>query len=144
MIHLIKLCVGVDSVEELQHWQVKRAAERTRKRIDPRPRHCTRNMPRRHAEVVDGGSLYWVIRHQIQARQRIVEINRITDDDGRPMAELVFDPELIPTRPTPRRPFQGWRYLKAGDAPPDLTSSGGGLEEFPAAIRVTLADLGVR
>ena len=120
MLHLIKLCVGVQSPADLLRWQRQRAALRKAEGLDPRPRHRTRNMPRRREEILDGGSLYWVIRHEIRVRQRIVAIEADEREDGRRCAALVLDLKLVPTEPVPRRPFQGWRYLNAEDAPGDL------------------------
>lgn len=113
-IHIVKLCVGAESVDDLADWQA-----RLMRRQD-RPSHHTRMTPRRAEEVLRGGSIYWVIRRAIRVRQRIVDIRTHEGEDGRSMCELVFDPELVAVQPRRKRPFQGWRYLKPGDAPPDL------------------------
>src|SRR5213080_3873092 len=108
MLHLIKLCVGVDSLDELARWQAKRVAALKKKRAKPELVHVTRQTPKRAAELLDGGSLYWVIRGRIAARQH-----------GLPGCGLVYEPKLVATVRRPRDPFQGWRYLDPKDAPPD-------------------------
>jgi hypothetical protein len=113
-LNILKLCVGVSEIAELAAWQDERLA-RT-KRIY----HVTRMIPRRAAEIVGSGSIYWVIRGMIMVRQKIIAIEPFKDEDGIERCKLVFDPQLVPVRPVPRRAFQGWRYLAAADAPPDL------------------------
>ena len=135
-LHIIKLCVGVSEVEELQQWQDRRL--RDHKQIF----HITRMTPKRADEVLDGGSIYWVIRGVIQVRQRIIDVVRFTDDEGVGRCKLVFDAELVPTRPRPRRAFQGWRYLLAEDAPPDL-ARGARDDTLPPKMRAELAELGL-
>ena len=99
-------------------------------------------MPKRKSEVLDGGSIYWVIRGLISVRQRIVAIEPFTDDEGIERCKLVFDRDLVPVRPAPRRAFQGWRYLEADDAPPDVkTLPGSG--ELSDTMRAELAALGL-
>ena len=135
-LNLVKLCVGVSDVSELAHWQAERL--RQQRRIF----HVTRMIPRRRDEVLAGGSLYWVIKAMIVVRQRIVDIEPFTDADGINRCRLIFDPELVLVRPTPRRAFQGWRYLNAEDAPPDL-ETGDGSAELPSKMRNELAELGL-
>jgi hypothetical protein len=135
-VHLIKLCVGVSDVEEVAEWQ-----ERRRKQFGC-VFHVTRMVPTRADELVDDGSIYWVIRGAVLVRQRIEAVERFTDNDGIGRCKLVFDPELVPVRPVPRRAFQGWRYLSPADAPPDLPASAAG-EELPPKLRAELAALGL-
>jgi hypothetical protein len=143
-IHLIKLCVGVDSIEDLLDWRKKMAAKAKAEGRIYEPGHTTRMMPARREEVLDGGSLYWVIKGVIQCRQRLVDIRAVTGDDGISRCRLVFDPKLVRTRPQPRRAFQGWRYLKPEDAPPDLPGGeAGDLDKMPAEMRRELMDLGL-
>ena len=120
-LHLIKLCVGVDTVEELADWQKRRRAELAAAGLPPYSRHLTRNFPRRADEIVgEGGSLFWVIRREIRVRQRLHAIEEALDHEGRRCCALVFEPELVRVIPRAQRPFQGWRYLEAADAPADL------------------------
>lgn len=143
-LHLIKLSVGSESVESLMEWQHERCAERARVGADPRPRHVTRMFPRRAAELLDGGSIYWVIQRNILARQRLAALEPVRGEDGIERCALIMDTELIRTEPRPRRPFQGWRYLKPEDAPPDLTQDGQVLADMPSELRNALGDLGIR
>ena len=133
MIHMVKLCVGADDVADLENWQ-KRVMQSY-----PRPVHHTRMIPKRGEELASGGSIYWVIRGLIQVRQKIVEVKQITDRTGRKACELVFHPELVGVEPMPKRPFQGWRYLKPEDAPADL-KAGSGAIEMPANLRAELRE----
>lgn len=141
-MHLIKLCVGVDALEELAAWQAMRLETQQRAGIEPELVHRTRQMPRQRDAVLEGGSLYWVIKGVIRARQRILDLREETDGEGRALCAIVFDAALIATRPQPRRPFQGWRYLKTEDAPADLGGFGAGnLAEMPEEMRTELAEL---
>ncbi len=135
-VHLIKLCVGVSEIRELADWQQLRLKQQRR------IYHVTRMVPRRRDEIIDGGSLYWVIKAKVQVRQRIVDIEPFADEDGIGRCRLVFDPELVPVRPVPRRAFQGWRYLKPEDAPPDLSALKGA-DSIPSEMRNELAELGL-
>lgn len=138
--HLIKLSVGTESVETLADWQKQRAAERP----DGLPRHVTRMWPRRDAEILAGGSIYWVIKGLIQCRQRILRLDELFGDDGVRRCAIILDPNLIRTTNVQRRPFQGWRYLSAFDAPPDLTGTASNQEEpLPAELAGALAEIGV-
>ncbi len=142
-VHLIKLCVGVDEVSQLRDWQLKRAEKAKSQGVPYEPRHVTRNTPRRADEVLDGGSLYWVIKRFIQVRQRIVRIEPVTRDDGQAACALVLDPVLVETRPYPHRAFQGWRYLTEPDAPPDKSLVSGDGETLPDLMKAELRDLGL-
>ena len=141
MLHLIKLCVGVDSLQELADWQKKRLREKRAKGQKPELIHITRQMPKRAEELLDGGSLYWVIRGQIMARQALLEL-RPVKKNGVPHCGLVYDKRLVPVRLRPRRAFQGWRYLEAKDAPPDIAELKGA-KGLPESLQRELAVLGL-
>src|SRR5262245_54767475 len=120
-LHLIKLCVGCDSIEELATWQAERLRVRRRAgERGPRLFHRTFQTPKRREELLAGGSLYWVIKGLVQVRQPLIDLCEGTKDDGTPCCLLILKNTLIPVRPVPRRPFQGWRYLDTEAAPPDL------------------------
>ncbi len=140
-VHLIKLCVGVETPRELAEWQARRLkrlaqAGKTRE-------HCHRTLqtPRRRAEILDGGSLYWVIKGFVLVRQRILDLRADAKDDGTSCCGIVLDWDLVPTRPQPRRAFQGWRYLEVADAPPDAKSFADESDEVPRAMRKELREL---
>lgn len=139
MLHLMKLAVGIRDLAHLAERQAARAVS------DPPLRHQTRMFPRRAAEIVDGGSIYWVIAGAMLVRQRIVEIRQEAWDDATTCAGLILDPTLVQVEARPTRPFQGWRYLSAEDAPPDLTATPQGREvaAMPPALRKELASLGL-
>ncbi|WP_425086929.1 DUF1489 family protein [Stappia sp.] len=139
-LHLLKLCVGAGSIEDLQAWIDFRAEERRARGEAPEQCHTTRMVPTRRDELLDGGSLYWVIKGSIQVRQRLIDIRPFTDGAGIKRCDLVLEPILHPTRPHPRRPFQGWRYLKPEDAPADLTRLDGS-GDIPDAMRRELVEL---
>ncbi len=143
-VHLIKLCVGCDSPEDLREWQQKRLAQR-RKRKEPAVlQHVTRSMPKRRDEVLAGGSLYWVIKGLVRVRQRIVGLEATVGEDGTPRCAIVYDPEIIAVMPRQHRPFQGWRYLEPERAPADLlTSEWPSAEEAPPAMLAELRELGL-
>ena len=139
MLHLVKLSVGTEGVEDLEHWQTQRRAQAE----DGLPRHVTRMWPRREAEILAGGSIFWVIKGAIQCRQRIVRLDEVTRADGIRRCAIVLDPSLIRVAATPKRPFQGWRYLNPSDAPPDLTGPRAHEDALPAELSAALAEIGV-
>ncbi len=142
-LHLIKLCVGCDSIQDLEEWiEENQAHARRLKRVHEQT-HTTRMVPKRLEDLLGGGSLYWVIRGQVACRQKLLEIRPFTDGEGIGRCHLVLEPVVVPVEPRPYRPFQGWRYLKAEDAPRDLGRGQGGLAQMPEAMRRELADLGL-
>jgi hypothetical protein len=139
-IHIVKLCVGADSVEDLAEFQIGqlKRAKKLKRRLNP---VCgTRMWPKRVEDVLAGGSLYWVIKGVISVRQRIVAIDDVTDDHGE-RCGLYLDAHLQRTVPQPRRAFQGWRYLEPKDAPADLSAAQGGAD-LPEHLRRQLVELG--
>ncbi len=139
-LHLIKLCVGVDSIEDLRSWQTDRLAALKKRGHKVEIKHTTRMLPKRRVEVLDGGSLYWVIKGFIAVRQRLIDIRPFVDKEGVSRCHLVYDKDLVLVRPLPRRAFQGWRYFEAKDAPADIGKSGRGM---PDKLRRELAELGL-
>lgn len=142
-LHLIKLSVGTESVDGLAQWQAQRSAERAAQGLDPRPRHVTRMWPRREAELLQGGSIYWVICGIVSARQRIETLEEVIREDGIRRCGIVLTPGLIRVEARPRKPFQGWRYLPAKDAPADLDASRQEEADLPAELRDDLIRLGI-
>jgi len=142
-IHLIKLCVGVDEVSQLRAWQRQRTEDAAKRGETYVIQHVTRNTPRRASEILDGGSLYWVIKRYIQVRQRITAIEPVTREDGRAACALVLDPELVETSAYPHRPFQGWRYLPVNDAPSDVSGNATGDSGLPTQMKAELRELGL-
>ena len=135
-LNILKLCVGVSEIEELDSWL--RDCRAGRDTLD----HTTRMFPKRRDDIVPGGSLYWVIRGMILCRQPIAGLEAITGADGIGRCRIVFQPQIILVRPTPKRAFQGWRYLTAADSPPDLPKAGKS-EGMPEKMRRELAELGL-
>jgi len=137
-VNLIKLAVGIESFSHLAQRQEQRVAEGVKLQ------HLTRSTPRRAGEVLEGGSIYWVIKRVIRARQRIIAIDTAVNHKGLPRCALVLDPELVPVAAQPCRPFQGWRYLEAKDTPKDAIGvSGGDIDELPAEMAEELRELGL-
>ena len=136
-LHLVKMAVGAADVDELRRFRAQRYAERGVSWV------YTRNHPRRTDAVLDGGSLYWVVKGQIRARQRVTGFKSERDDNGRAYCLILTDPELVVTLPRAFRPFQGWRYLRADDAPPDLILGppARGEAALPAALKRELRAL---
>ena len=140
-LHMLKLCVGAESVEDQRDSVERRLAMMEAAGQKPEQFHTTRMLPKRAAELIDGGSLYWVIKGNIQARQRFLDVRPFVDVDGISRCHLVLEPVLHETSWAPRRPFQGWRYLDPDDAPPDFGSSDA--SDMPAELRRELAGLGL-
>ena len=141
-LNLIKLCVGCDSVEDLEEWIEFRLDEKRRAGETVEQTHTTRMVPKRVDEIVAGGSLYWVIKAQVQCRQRILAIRPFTDAQGIGRCHFVLEPAVVRTDWQPRRAFQGWRYLQAKDAPRDMPT-GAELGTLPPKLRGELAALGL-
>ena len=142
-LHLIKLCVGCDSVRELEGWIKQRLKDKRKRGEKPEHIHRTRMVPKRAAELVDGGSLYWVIRGEVVCRQRIRDVRPFRDKDGIGRCGLVLDSKVILVAPRPHRAFQGWRYLAAKDAPGDLEKAARGAAAMPEQLRRELRELGL-
>ncbi len=138
-INLIKLSVGTESVDSLRAWHKTRQAQGK----DGLPRHVTRMWPKREAEILNGGSIYWVIKGLIQCRQRILRLDEVIGADGIRRCAIVLEPRLHRTQSVQKRPFQGWRYLPVGDAPPDLPEGRENEDPLPADLNRALAEIGV-
>ncbi len=143
-VHLLKLCVGIESVSQLEEYRAKQRAQARSLGRPDETRHITRMRPRREAELLRGGSLYWVIKGVILARQNILRLETEDGEDGIRRCAIVMAPEIIRTQAAPRRPFQGWRYLPAQEAPPDLGDRQKADENLPDALRLALGEIGVR
>jgi hypothetical protein len=140
-LHLIKLCVGCDSVKDLTDWIRER-----RRRIGGKKSehiHRTRMAPKRAGELTDGGSLFWVIRGEVLCRQRLLAVRPYVDRSGIGRCELVLDRKVVLVEPRPWRAFQGWRYLEQKDAPRDLDRAAPGAGQMPEAMRRELRELGL-
>ena len=140
MINLLKLSVGSVSVEDHEDWQVSQ-----RQHWPPgQAIHVTRMFPKREPEILEGGSLYWVIKGAILCRQRILDLQEVNLGDGIPRCALIMDQEIIRTEAAPRRPFQGWRYLDPKDSPRDLPKARAKDDPLPPALAQALAEIGLR
>jgi hypothetical protein len=142
-LHLIKLCVGADSVKDLEGWIRKRIAEKKRRGQRPEHIHTTRMVPKRADELLDRGSLYWVIRGEVACRQRLLAVRPFRDRDGIGRCQLVLEPKVVLVHPRSCRAFQGWRYLEAKDAPADLARAAPGTAKMPEPMRRELRGLGL-
>ncbi|MBT5265623.1 MAG: DUF1489 domain-containing protein [Rhodospirillaceae bacterium] len=142
-VHLLKMSVGTESVEGLAVWQDLRRREKAKAGQEAVAIHWTRNRPRRGDEVLDGGSIYWVIKGRIRARQRIIRLDEGVNEAGKRMCGLVLDDELVRTELKPSRPMQGWRYLDPDAAPADLGGDGEAGQDLPEDMREELRALGL-
>jgi len=142
-LHLIKLCVGCDSVRDLEDWIKQKLKDKRKRGEKPEHIHRTRMVPKRAAELIDGGSLYWVIRGEIACRQRILDVRPFRDKDGTGRCALVLDRKVVLVEPRPFRAFQGWRYLAPKDAPRELGKAAPGAAAMPEKLRRELRELGL-
>jgi hypothetical protein len=142
-LNLIKLCVGCDSVKDLEQWIRERLKDRKKRGLSREHMHRTRMVPKRADELTDGGSLYWVIRGEIACRQRLLDVRPFVDKEGVGRCHLVLEPKLVLVEPRPFRAFQGWRYLAPKDAPRDLDRAAPGARNMPEALRRELRELGL-
>lgn len=138
-VNLIKLSVGSETVDDMVAWQASKRAQGA----DALPRHVTRMWPKREAEIVNGGSIYWVVKGVIQCRQKIIRLDEVFGNDGIRRCAIVLDPEIVRTQGSLKRPFQGWRYLQSNDAPPDLPKGRSQEDPLPVELNRALAEIGV-
>jgi len=138
-IHLVKLSVGSETVEDMSEWQTTRRAQTD----DGLPRHITRMWPKREQALLNGGSIFWVIKGFLQCRQRILRLDEVIGSDGIRRCAIVLDPHIIRTTSAKKRPFQGWRYLPVSEAPIDLAAQRENEDQLPPELANALADIGV-
>lgn len=138
-LNLIKLSVGTEDVGGMLDWQSSPRAQGP----DGLPRHVTRMWPKRAEEILGGGSIYWVIKGVILCRQKILRFDSVDRGDGINRCGIVLDPDVTRVAATPKRPFQGWRYLQPGDAPRDLRKGSKTQEALPPQLESALAEIGV-
>ena len=150
IVHLVKLCVGVNSIEQLETLQADRRSQAQRRGEQPENVHRTRYRPRRDRELLNGGSLYWIIKGFIRVRQTILRLDELRDDKDNKHCGIVLDPSLVRTELRARRPHQGWRYLETKDVAPDLPPElQNGLSDLnsqngpPAEMAAELRELGL-
>lgn len=141
-INLIKLCVGAESVEDLNDSIARRLEDKRRRGLPVEQAHVTRMTPKRRDDILNGGSLFWVIKGVIECRQTILDLRPVVGEDGIKRCAIVLEPKTVLVEPRPRGPFQGWRYLKAEDAPADLGAQATDTA-MPAQMRRELAELGL-
>lgn len=139
-VHMLKLSVGSESVDSLIDWQTRRSKQRKSGKYY----HITRMWPKRADEILTGGSIYWVIKGVILARQKIIGFDEIIGEDGIRRCGIVLDPTVVRVEATPKRAFQGWRYLDPKDAPSDLAQARQSEDPLPPALASALADIGIR
>jgi len=142
MMHLIKLSVGVATLEELESYRSERAHWWGLDYGEDVHVHRTRTMPKRRGEIEGQGSIYWVISGVIRARQPILRLAEAVDKDGIPRCDIIMAPDMVRVAPRPRQAFQGWRYLDPKDAPPDL-SAAGFAEDGSEELALELSRLGL-
>jgi hypothetical protein len=143
-INLVKLCVGIDSLSHLESYRAENSERSRLQGVDDLTTHVTRMWPKRSTELLNGGSLYWVIKGVVLARQKILRFEERIGADGIRRCAIIMSPEIIKTEAATRRPFQGWRYLKTEDAPPDLTRAREFDDELPSEMNLALAAIGLR
>ena len=142
-LHLIKLCVGCDSVKDLEDWVREKLKDRKKRGLSREHMHRTRMVPKRADELRDGGSLYWVIRGEVMCRQRLLDVRPFVDRGGIGRCHLVLEPKLVLVEPRAWRAFQGWRYLGDKDVPRDLDRAAPGARNMPETLRRELRELGL-
>jgi hypothetical protein len=139
-VHMLKLSVGTEDIAGLTDWQSTPRAQTN----DGLPRHVTRMWPKRGEEILNGGSIFWVIKGVILCRQPILRLDEYIGPDGIRRCSIVSQPGLIRVEATPKRAFQGWRYLPTPDAPRDLPEGRQSEEALPPELSKALAAIGVR
>ncbi|MET0221862.1 MAG: DUF1489 domain-containing protein [Tardiphaga sp.] len=142
-LHLIKLAVGCESIADFKSYLNERMRAAKARGAPQHHIHITRMVPKRDVELLDGGSLYWVIKGEIAVREKLLAIEPFRDSDGVNRCRLVMQPKVFTVSPRPLRPFQGWRYLTHADAPADLGKAAASIEAMPEPMRRELRELGL-
>lgn len=142
-VHLVKIAVGADSIEDIAEFQKQRRAKLKAERGKPILIHKTRNMPKRESEIIKAGSIYWIVKGFIRVRQRILGFEKRADKEGRPYCEIRLDPKLVRTVPLAHKPIQGWRYMEMDAVPADLTGKAAKSDEMPPEMMMQLRELGL-
>jgi len=142
-LHMVKMAVGIDSLDHLAAVQKQRRATLKAERGKPILIHKTRNYPKRAEEILSGGSMFWIVKGFVRVRQRILGLERTKDAEGKPRCEIRLDPKLVRTVPMAHKPMQGWRYLEDRDAPKDLTGRGDVTADMPPEMLAELRKLGL-
>lgn len=142
-LHMVKMAVGIDSLDHLAAVQKQRRAALKAERGKPILIHKTRNYPKRAEEILAGGSMYWIVKGFVRVRQRILGLERTKDAEGKPRCEIRLDPKLVRTVPMAHKPMQGWRYLEDRDVPKDLTGRGDATADMPPEMLAELRKLGL-
>lgn len=142
-LHLMKLAVGVDSIGHLAKLQERRLENLRQNRKDANLYHVTRNRPTRADELIEGGSMYWVVKRRIVVRQRLLDFEPMVDHEGRKACRIILDSKLVRTVPHSQRRFQGWRYLATADAPPDVPMANEIHQDLPPNLVEELRELGI-
>ena len=142
-VNLIKLCVGIDSLSELEERQSRLILPKKFKNPKNFTFHLTRMYPQREKEILSGGSLYWVIKGQILGRQKISFLERIKDENNIKRCLIVLEKKIYITQTLPRKPFQGWRYLEPEVSPKDVSIYNKSDEELPHNLKLELYKIGV-
>lgn len=140
-LHILKLAVGIETLSDLANRQEQRLEDMKRGGLKPELIHVTRQTPKRGPEILEGGSIYWVIKGWITVRQALLELRPMTRD-GVAHCGLVYDSRLVPVALRPHRAFQGWRYLEEKSAPRDLRERNDGAD-LPDDLRRELIGLGL-
>ena len=141
-IHLLRMAVRVESVAKLKQLQAERLVQSAAENKSELYTY-TRNIPKRMDELIDDGSIYWVIKKYIKVRQRILGIERHTNEEGRAYCAIQIDPELKQVVARRQKAFQGWRYLKPEDIPIDLHSPHSKVTNLPSSLADELRELGL-
>lgn len=139
-LHLIKLSVGITDIDHLARVQAGRRYLHEGRAVVP---GWTKRAPTRTDALLDGGSIYWVIKGQVRARQLLLGFEAAVREDGSDYCRIILDPTLVAVLPLTHKPFQGWRYLDPSRAPADLASAGAGAAEMPPAMVAELRELGL-
>lgn len=142
-VHLVKMAVGIESLDHLAEVQKQRRASLKAERGKAILIHKTRNMPKREAEIVGGGSIFWIVKGFVRVRQRILGFEKGVRPDGRPVCEIRLHTKLVRTVPFAHKPIQGWRYLESADVPADLTGRAAQADEMPPEMMMRLKELGL-
>ena len=136
------MAVGIESVTHLKKKQSERLKQ-TGAGSGNGLYTFTRNVPKQAESLIDGGSIYWIIKKFIRVRQEILSIERHQNDKGKTICAIKIDPALKRVVARRQKAFQGWRYLKEKDAPEDLQSSKYTISEMPSEMVDELRELGL-
>ena len=141
--NFLRTGVGVESIEHL--YEIQHGHRQIKFNGENHAYLFTRRTPTRANDLINGGSVYWIIKRQICARQTIADIQTLKDEDDKPFCHVIMNQQIYLTQPVAHKHIQGWRYLSPEKAPKDigLFTPNNRPDDIPPELAAELAEAGL-